>query len=175
MKRAFGMALAAVLLIQFGCSSYSINRKKTRIIPKLDKAGSAYVCLCKDGRFNAKVYQGSGITTTRIIMEQLSRHLERVAKGENTETCDEAFESALYGGHQYLICPSIIQWEDHYTEKTNLRDKVSIEIKVIDTLTGYYLDSAIIGGKSRIITRGGDQPQDLLATPIRIYVDSLFQ
>ena len=141
----------------------------------MDSGGSAYVCLGEDGRFNTKVYRGSGLAVTRIVTENLSRYLENVAEEEDTKSYEESLKTALYGGHTYLFCPSIIQWENHYTEKTEIPDKISIQINVIETLTGRRIDSAIINGKGRVMSRGGEQPQDLLATPIRIYVDSLFQ
>ena len=174
MKRWGLISFFVLLLVQSGCSSYNINRTKNYLTPKLDMEGSAYVCLGEDGRFNSKVYRGSGMAVTRIIMENLSRYLEKVTKGEDSKSYEEALKAALYGGHTYLFCPSIIQWENHYTEKTETPDKISIKINTIETLTGKQIDSAIISGKSRVITRGGEQPQDLLATPIRIYVDSLF-
>jgi len=171
MKILSAIVVFAALLAQFGCSAYSIDRTNDNPGPKLDPPGSAYVCLCEDGRFNSKVYQGSGLITTQIIMDKLSKHLRQVEKGQNPETCDEALNTALYRGHNYLICPSILQWEDH----TDVRDRLSVKILVIDTLTGVKIDVAIINGKSRLLPSGKEKPQDLLATPIQAYVDSLFQ
>ena len=105
---------------------------------------------------------------------QLEIAAKKVEKGKNPEPCDEALNTALYSGHNYLICPSILQWED-YTGQIEIRDKLTIEIIVIDTLTGVKIDTVIINGKSRPLPSGTEKPQDLLATPIRAYVDSLFQ
>ena len=175
MKRWPLISIFVLLLIQSGCASYSIDRTKNHLAPKLDTAGSAYVCLGEDGKSHTKVYCGSGMAVTRVIMENLSRYLEKVTEGKYFEAHDEALKAALYGGHTYLFCPSIIQWENHYTKQTEVPNKITIKINVIETLTGKRIDSAIISGKSRVMTREGEQPQDLLTTPIRIYVDSLFQ
>ncbi len=174
MKILSTVAVFAVLLAQFACSTYNIDRIDDNPGPKLDPSGSAYVCLCEDGIFNSKLYQGSGLVTTQIIFDKLSKHLRQVEKGQDPETCDEALNSALYSGHRYLICPSILQWEDH-TGRIEIRDKLAIKIIVIDTLNEKKIDNVIINGKSRLMSHGTEKPQDLLATPIQAYVDSLFQ
>jgi hypothetical protein len=174
MKILSAFVVFAVLLAQFGCSTYNIDRIDDNPGPKLDPSDSAYVCLCEDGRFHSKVYQGSGLATTQIIFDKLSKHLSQVEKGQNPEACDEALNTALYSGHNYLICPSILHWEDH-TELIDVRDKITIQIIVIDTLTGNKIDGVVINGKSRFMSHGTEKPQDLLATPIQAYVDSLFQ
>ena len=174
MKILSTIVVFSVLLTQFGCSTYNIDRINNNPDPKLDPSGSAYVCLCEDGRFKSKVYQGSGLVTAQIISDKLSKHLSQVENGKDPEACDEALNTALYGGHNYLICPSILQWEDH-TEKTDILDKLTIKIIVIDTLTGNKIDDVVINGKSSFMSHGTEKPQDLLATPIQAYVDSLFQ
>ncbi len=175
MAKLSAIVFFAVLLIQFGCSTYSINRPENRPAPKLDSTGSAYVCVSEDGKFRSKLYQGSGKATAHILRDNLSRYLSKVTIGEKTETCDEALRAALYKGYKYLICPSLVQWEDHKTEQTGIQDTITIEIIVLDTLSRSQLDAATIIGKSSKVNRGWDKPQDLLATPIRIYIGSLFQ
>ncbi len=175
MNRLSAIVFFAVLLIQYGCSTYSIDRPGNRPSPKLDRTGSAYVCLCEDGKFRSKVYQGSGIVTAQIIKGNLSKYLSKVTIGENTETCDEALRGALYKGDKYLFCPSLVQWEDHKTEQTGIQDTITIEIIVFDTLSRIQLDAATIVGKGSAVSQRRNKPQDLLATPIRIYIDSLFQ
>ena len=174
MKILSAFVVFAVLLAQFGCSTYNIDRIDNNPGPKLAPSDSAYVCLCEDGRYNSKVYQGSGLVTTQIIFDKLSKHLSQVEKGQDPEACDEALNTALYSGHRYLICPSILQWEDH-TGQIDIRDKLTIKIIMIDTLNGKKIDDVIINGKSRLMSSGTEKPQDLLATPIQAYVDSLFQ
>jgi hypothetical protein len=171
MKILSAIAVFAVLLVQLGCSTYSIDRISDNPVPRLNPSGSAYVSVCEDGRFFSKVYLGSGLATAQIISDKLSKHLNQVEKGKETETCDKALNSALYAGHDYLICPSILQWEDN----TEVRDKLSIEILVIDTLTGAEIDATIINGKSKLLSSGKERAQDLLALPIGTYINSLFQ
>ena len=175
MKKISAIVFFAVLLIQYGCATYNINRAGNSQAPKLDSAGSAYVCLCEDGKFRSKVYHGSGMLTAQIIRDNLSKYLSKVTIGGKTETCNEAFMAALYEGYKYLICPSLVQWEDHKTEQTNIQDTITIEIIVLDTLSNSQLDVATIIGKGSRVSRGGNQPQDLLVTPIQIYIGSLFQ
>ena len=153
MKILSAFVIFAVLLAQIGCSTYNIDRIDDKPATKLDPSGSAYVSLCEDGRFNSKVYQGSGLVTTQILFDKLSNHLSQVEKGQNPETCDEALNAALYSGHNYLICPSILQWED-YTGQMDIRDKLTIQIIVIDTLNEKKIDDVIINGKSRLMSYG---------------------
>ncbi len=174
MKKLSAIVFFAVLLIQFGCSTYTIDRTGNRSAPRLDRTESAYICLCEDGKFRSKVYQGSGLATAQILRDNLSKYLSKVTIGKKPETCDEGFRSALYEGYKYLICPSLVHWEDHKTEQTGIQDTITIEMIVLDTLTRNQLDSATIIGKGSTLSRGWNKPQNLLATPIRIYIDSLF-
>ncbi len=176
MKKKSAIALIAVLLFQFGCAAYSIDRTSgDHQTPQLDRTASAYICVSEDGKFNSKTYHGSGLATTQIIANNFSTYLSKITKGNAPESYDKTMETALYTGHRYLIRPSIIQWEDHITDTTEIPNKIKIEIVVIDTLSGKQIDSVIIKGKSKISPNAGDTPRDLLRTPVRIYVDSLFQ
>ncbi len=176
MKRILAIVFVLLLLVQFGCTKYHIDRTDyNNLPPKLDRTASAYVSICEDGRYNQKLYSGSGMATSQIIMDEFSKYFADVAKGKSPEAYEEALKSALYNGYKYLIFPSIEQWEDHLTEITEIRDKVKVKIIVAETLSGNQLDLAMISGKSKLYTIGGDYPQDLLATLIRIYVDELFE
>ncbi len=176
MKKLSFIGFAIMLIVQSGCTSYHIDQTaNNNSPPKFDRTGSAYVSVCEDGRYDSEIYHGSGIATAQIITNEFSKFFSNVATGTGLETYDEAMKSALYGGHKYLIYPSIKQWEDHVTEVTEIRDKVKLKVIVVETLSGDQLDSVIISGKSKFFTIGGDQPQDLLATPVRIYANSLFE
>lgn len=176
MKKLSAIGFVVILLIQFGCTSYRIERTDNyNPTLEIDRTGSAYVSVCEDGRYDEEIYLGSGTATAQVIMNELLKYLALVSLGKTQETYDEALKSALYGGYKYLIYPSIEQWEDHVTEATEIRDKLRLTIIVVETLSGNQLDLVVISGKSKLFTVGGDQPQDLLATPIRIYVNSLFE
>ncbi|MBW1903633.1 MAG: DUF4823 domain-containing protein [Deltaproteobacteria bacterium] len=176
MRKLSTIGFVVLLLVQFGCTSYRIERTdNSNATQKIDRTGSAYVSVCEDGRYDAEIYLGSGMATAQVIMNEFLKYLTVVSIGKTQETYDEALKSALYGGYKYFIYPSIEQWEDHATEVTEIRDKLRLTIIVVETLSGEQLDLVMISGKSKFFTVGGDQPQDLLATPIRIYVNSLFE
>lgn len=175
MKKLSLIGFTFILLIQLGCAAYRIERAGDNHLPPIfDRTGSAYVSVCEDGIYNSEIYLGSGLATAEIIMNEFSKYLAAVSKGTTPESYDQALKSALRGGYRYLIYPSIEQWEDHATEKTEIPDKIKLKIIVTETLSENQLDLVMIGGKSRPFSTGGEQPQDLLATPIRIYVSSLF-
>jgi len=175
MKRLSATVFLAVLIFQYGCSTYSIDRPGNNSTPRLENSKNAYICLSEDGKFRSKVYQGSGMVTSQIIRDNLSKYLRDVTIGGKTQTCEEAFKAALYEGYKYLICPSLVQWEDHKTEQTGVQDTITIKIIILDTLSRNQLDAVTLIGKSSTLSRAWNKPQDLLATPIRIYIDSLFQ
>ena len=176
MKKLPAIGIAVMLFLQFGCTSYRIERTdNTNPTPDIDRTGSVYISVCEDGRYDAEIYLGSGMATAQVIKNEFLKYIEVVSIGKTHEAYDEALKSALYGGYKYLVYPSIEQWEDHETEVTEIRDKLRLKIKVVETLSGDQIDRVMITGKSKLFTIGGDQPQDLLATPIRIYVNSLFE
>ena len=84
MKIFSAIAVFAVLMVQHGCSTYSIDRISDNPVPRLDPSGSAYVAICEDGRFYTKVYEDSGLATAQIISDKLSNHLSQVEKGKET-------------------------------------------------------------------------------------------
>ncbi len=176
MKKCSEIGFVVILMVLFGCSSYRIDRDSVnKFGTKVDTSGNAYVAVSEDGRYDSTIYHGSGTFTSRILMDEFSEYLPEVVKGDSPETYNEAMKSALYGGYRYLVYPSIEQWEDHLTEVTGIQDKVKIKIIVADTLSGNILDSITINCKSKPITPGGEEPQDLLAPPIQIFVNSLFK
>ena len=76
--------------------------------------------------------------------------------------------------YTYYVVPEILHWEDRATEWSGLPDRIEVKIIVSDARRNGEIGSAIISGKSKWATFGGDHPQDLLPEPIKIYVESLY-
>ncbi len=172
MKRLIYLIILALIL---GCThTYEVTKSSQTTNAKLDKNAKAYVSVPEDGRYGDILYEGSGYTTAQAIQKAFAKHLSIVERGKQFETYKKALNSAQYGGFNYLIYPMITHWEDRATEWSGLSDKINVKLSIIDTQNNSTIDSAIINGKSRWGTFGGDHPQDLLHEPIGQYVDSLF-
>lgn len=164
----------APLLLLGGCMD------STRLVRDADNGGlperaSYYVALPEDGMYGAKQYPGSGKMTSAIIRHSLQTHKQKAVAANRVEDQEQALQSARLGGHDYLVLPTLLHWEDRATEWNFMRDKVQVRIEVVDVFSGQVEDSAVVEGKSGIVTLGGDHPQDLLPEPIDDYVQSLLK
>ena len=140
----------------------------------LEQSKSIYISIPRDGRYGNNTYQGSGINVSQIILMSFSKFALNVETGYEYQTHAEALSFSKKNNYEYLIFPSILEWEDRATEWSSIPDKVSIKIAIIKVRTGRTLDSVLIKGKSGIATFGGDHPQDLLPKPIGEYAASLY-
>ena len=100
---------------------------------------------------------------------------QKAVAANRVEDQEQALQSARLGGHDYLVLPTLLHWEDRATEWNFMRDKVQVRIEVVDVFSGQVADSAVVEGKSGIVTLGGDHPQDLLPEPIDDYLQSLLK
>lgn len=166
--------IASFVFFLTGCAdTHNIKRLDASAVV-LDRAGSAYVSVPVDGRYGQTIYPNSGRMTAFEVTRAFSPHLVKTTQGKGFQTRDKALETARAGGYRYLIQPEILHWEDRATEWSGLPDQIKVEIDVIDVASGEVLDSAVIEGKSKWATLGGDQPQDLLESPLTDYARSLF-
>jgi len=158
-----------------GCMSDSNQVYSTKDITKsLDRVERVYVSVPKDGVYGHINYGGSGKSVSRVIAMAFSKYNGIVESGAITQNYKEAMSYSKDNGYDYLVFPTILEWEDRATEWSGIPDKVSVKIAVINVKNENRLSSAIIKGKSGWATFGGDHPQDLLPEPIETYVDSLF-
>ncbi len=174
-KQLFLLICLTGLIVEVGCASYCIDRiDREAPLPMLSKSGSAYVSVCMDARSQKILYSGSGDVAMQFIKDEFSKYFTNVGCGETPETFEKARNTALYYGYQYLVYPSITLWESQESSEPCYRDQVKLKIILAETLSGNQLDSIEISGKSRLSLLGRENPEDLLAAPIRIYVASLF-
>ncbi len=141
---------------------------------KLDPSGVVYVSVPRDGQYGQSTYHGSGQNTAQIVVLAISQYAKRVEGGHGHQEFDIALDSAKKFNAQYLVVPTILEWEDRATEWSGIPDKASVKIMVVDVATGTTLDSVLIKGKSGLATFGGDHPQDLLPEPVGEYIGYLY-
>jgi len=165
----------AVIATFYRCiDSHQLIRSSTSHIPRLSEGDSIYIAVSRDGIYGSQRYPGSGVTTAQVLLSSFAKRARRVEIGSAYQTFDDALKSARNHGYQYLVYPTILHWEDRATEWSAIPDRVEVKIEIIEATTGSPLDSAIIKGKSGLMTFGGDHPQDLLPKPVEDYVSGLF-
>ncbi|MDX2499528.1 MAG: DUF4823 domain-containing protein [Deltaproteobacteria bacterium] len=169
------ISLATAVLILAGCAdSHQLVRLNESNSTKLDKNCAVYVAVSKDSRYGDIKYEGSGATTSQVIMAAFAKHIARIESAPTYEPLSINLKKARSDGFSHLVYPMILHWEDRATEWSGTPDKVRVKISLLDVATGQVLDGAIISGESGLATFGGDRPQDLLAEPMDEYVASLF-
>ena len=76
-------------------------------------------------------------------------------------------------GFTHYVHPTILHWEDRNTEWSGKRDKISIQLQVVEIESGNIIDATMLDGKSKLATFGGDHPEELLAKPLAQYAELL--
>lgn len=167
------LLLLGISLLSACADSHQLTRTG-RDVNKLDRDTVVYISISQDGRYGQTIYRGSGQNTTQILAMAFSQFSKRVETAQRHQAFEAALGSARKHNAGYLVMPTILQWEDRATEWSGRPDSVSVKISIIDPTSGKQIDSAIINGKSGLMTFGGDHPQDLLPKPMTEYVKSLF-
>lgn len=139
-----------------------------------NQRSSAYIALPKDGSFGSAQYTGSGAMVAQEIGAAFSPYMRETVTGAHYEPMDAAVTSASKGEYDYLIYPKILHWEDRDTEWSGRPDVTPVKVTIIDVSSGKVVDSGIIGGESKIMSWGGDRPEDLLSKPLADYAAELF-
>lgn len=140
---------------------------------KLESGAGIAVRVPANGRYEHKVYGGSGQATAQALVTAFARHAERV-DSINARDCDDAQQKAAAKNYEYLISPTILHWEDRATEWSGIRDKIEVRVQLRDARSGSVVDAVIIAGQSKFASFGGDHPQELLAKPFDRYATSLY-
>jgi hypothetical protein len=165
----FGMMIAVV-----GCRTTTVTPASTSTGKKMNRGAKIYITTPRDGSYGREKYPGSGSEVATALEAAFAPYAEDVMVGEQKESTSDAIEVARLKKCQYLVIPKIAQWEERATEWSGKRDKLGLFIRVISVVEGTEVTSAEISGKSSWFTFGGDHPQDLLRSPTREFVGSLF-
>ena len=171
MKTIFIVLAIAVLS---SCADTTQLTKSGNESFKLVTENRIYVSVPTDGRYGNKTYHGSGANVSQIIMSSFSKYAPGIESGNTFQTREQALAYAKNSSSDFLILPTILEWEDRATEWSGIPDKVSIKIALIHVGSGKTMSSAIIKGKSGLSTLGGDHPQDLLPEPVDEYAKSMY-
>lgn len=168
----------SVLLFLFilffsGCADVSsITRNESRSF-SLDSKARTYVTIPSDGQYGQQTYTGSGRITAGIVHGAFSTRMTQVDIADKYESYENAINTAISRGYQYLVFPKITHWEDRNTAWSGRPSKASINIRIIDVTTGDILDSVLINSRSSVMRLTDPSPEDALPEPVQQYVNSL--
>jgi hypothetical protein len=168
------MLLLAVLVIWLsGCSAAYEQQIVNPITTRLVAGHGVYISKPKNGRYGKIEYRESGIMTANSIKSAFSRFSTEI---HVPEAClgKECLGRIPVEKYTYYVAPEILHWEDRATEWSELPDKIEIKVVIYDIKSGREITSAVLSGRSKWATFGGDHPQDLLPEPVNQFVQSLY-
>lgn len=171
-KKLFSLLLVMLLI---GCSdTHKLVRSETTGL-SVAKDASAYIVLPADGQYNAILYPGSGMIVAKEVDKAFSPYLSKTKVADRREKLATALISAKELGFDYVIHPQITHWEDRNTAWSGRPDVASVKLSIVEVASGQIVDSAEIGGTSKVMAWGGELPEHLLPKPLSDYAASLFK
>jgi hypothetical protein len=170
MKPALYLILLATAC---GCTSTYKSTNLTVPAAKLERGKSVVIATPANGAYGNREYAGSGKITALAVRAAFAKFTN--AAKVSTE-CKDLNSLKEKGPSQsdYCVVPEILHWEDRATEWSGRPDRIEILLSIYEGTSWKELASVSIAGKSKWATFGGDHPQDLLAEPIKKYVESLY-
>lgn len=168
-------AILTLVLLSACSASYQLVRPDNDPIVKLSPERSFLVISPEGGSYGSRFYQSSGKMTADAVAESFSKYAARVDISEGHKGEVDPRELGRDGGYDYVVVPKITRWEDRATEWSGKPDRITILISVYDVAGGSTVNSAVLHGKSKWATFGGDHPQDLLPKLLGEYAKSLFK
>jgi hypothetical protein len=163
-----------VLLTLSGCSGQYWSEPVTPLKSKLSTQSGFYIVQPKNGTYSNRQYPKSGAQTAQAVTAALGKKVQRTETGTSYEDTPAAIAKAKSKGLQYVVEPAILHWEDRATEWSGKTDRLTIRLTVYDVSNGTTLTTNVVSGEGKLLTFGGDHPQDLLSVPMKHFVDSLF-
>ena len=167
------VSLMALALLLSGCAATYKQNMLSSPQGKLERGKSVLIATPKNGYFENKEYEGSGAKTASVIHAAFARYSNSVAVSPTCMDlpCLQIESSRKY---DYYVVPEILHWEDRNTEWSGKADRIEVKLIIYDGSTQKDIASAIISGKSKWATFGGDHPEELLPEPIQSHIDSLY-
>ena len=164
------LSFAALAILACSAAGYT-SEVVTAPKEQLKKGASARIATPLDASFGAKRYAGSGATTAAAVLSAFSRYTASSDLAPDCAGLDCLRDGSKH--YDYYVVPQILHWEDRATEWSGKRDKLEVKITVYGS-DGVVLASSVISAKSKLMTFGGDHPQDLLQKPLNLYAQTLF-
>lgn len=174
----WAVAATAMVLALSGCTASYRNVRTGGTAQtfkhSLDRKGTVYVALPKDGAYGAKPYVGSGRTVASAVAQAFSPKAGSVEVAESVQTREDVVAEAKRIGARYAIITTIVQWEQRATEWSGRPSRMAIDLSIYDTDTGARIDSRSIKARSRVVSFTSTSPESLLTAPLRQYAQELY-
>lgn len=165
------IAVYSCLVLLSGCASTYKHSTLAEPSAKLERGKTVLIATPVNGSYEGKEYQNSGKMTASAVRSAFARF------ASSTTVLPECNDISCLGrdpSHDYCVIPEILHWEDRATEWSGIPDRIEVKISIFD-INRKVIASAIISGKSKWATFGGDHPQDLLPEPMNTYIESLYR
>jgi hypothetical protein len=171
MKQYINLLIIALLIT--GCTATYHQQALSDNARKLDKGKGVFISVPEDGQYGNQTYFNSGKMTANAVKAALLKYTNTV-KVSNECHADKCFSAIPIETYGYYVKPEILHWEDRATAWSGKPDRIEVMLTVFDAATGAEISSASLKGKSKYVSLGSEQPQDLLLEPINKYVESLY-
>ena len=167
-----GFLLFVVILLSGCAAKYNqVNLSQPRT--KLTAGNSVLIATPENGSYGNREYSSSGRMTALAVNAAFAKFSNDIKVSNKCKDFNCLKEKATKSFDYYVI-PEILQWEDRATEWSAKPDRIEIKLSVYESETENELASTILSGKSKLLTLGGDHPQDLLAEPLNKYIGTLY-
>ena len=165
------IAFCSCVVLLSGCASTYKHSTLAEPNAKLERGKTVLIATPANGSYESKEYQNSGKMTASAVRTAFARF------ASSTTVLPECKDIVCLGrnpSHDYYVVPEILHWEDRATEWSGIPDRIEVKISIFD-IDRKETASAVISGKSKWATFGGDHPQDLLPEPMNTYIESLYR
>jgi hypothetical protein len=167
--RTFASFLALALAAFLGsCAEYSVQHSGA-----LQARGSALIAVPLDARYDGSLYEGSGRETAQVVAAAFRKRVRHVEIMEGS-AFSRSMDSSGGSRFDYLVIPTIIQWEDETVRRSQRENHVEIGIRVLRARDGATLAEWRVKKPSKVSTMFETSPAKQLAEPIEEYVRELF-
>lgn len=163
------MILSRLLVFGFPLLMLSGCFAKSEIVPgnqmtngsAITKTDAVAIMLPNDGSYGQTVYGGSGRLVAAKIKQATFR---KVQNSEIVETAkqEEAIAYCKDRDIRFLIRPSILHWEDRTTNWSGIRDRIKLELVLVNPRDRSTLNSLMFNATSSWWTFVNNPPEDML-------------
>lgn len=164
------LKIAGYLLVVFGlcgCATHQVDSKTSKTLD-LDTAQPVYVAWA-EGSFQEENKQ-----LQAAFQDAFSIYADKVLVGTQPFSLEMAFKLAQSFGKGYIVYPKITYWEDNNTPWNTKRDKITVEVVLVDAVNVQVLGKSTLNGKSSPFVFKNDTPAAILPELTKRYVEGLF-
>jgi hypothetical protein len=166
------MVMIAVIAL-VGCSRANYRVPASAVIGIAERIDSVLIAVPEDGRFDDKVYVGTGHFVAHRTAQEFLKYTKQVMIAPSGVHDREALLStARKANEAYLVIPTITQWEHRI--KT-IPSRAQIGMTVIEVASGREIGSALLAGDSSAAILKDSSPNEVAIVLVREFVRRLYE